>query len=364
MTRKYNFLAGVRMTAAEQAAGRYLRAPDGHPDPAPAAAPAEGGDQGTKPDDSSAFDAAFAEHASEPAAADGAAEGGDPGSAPAADGAAAPAEGEGTDGSAPADGAAAPKEGEAPPAEGGTPPASPEGAAAPAEAGASPDDILARLAGLINKAPEAAPAAAQPAAEPPAPQLYTQDEQAILAEYEKNWPDVAKAEELKRRAEYHDIIKFVFENMTQYVGPIADQVRAMGNTLHIGELKAAVPDYSENLEADVAAWVDTQPSYLQAGMKQVMQSGTSEEVADLIGRYRAATGTAPAAQAPAVPAAAPVAAGTPAPVAAPKTELSSAAKQAAESLAPVSGDRSVVPEGENSQDYESAFAKYASTMDG
>ncbi len=365
MTRKHNFLAGVRMTATERAVGRFLRAPDGHPDPAPASAPAEGGDQGIKPDDSSAFDAAFAEHASEPTGADGAPEGGDPAAPAAAGDPAAPAEGEGVGGLAPAEGAAAPKEGEAPPAAGGTPPAAPEGAPAAAEPGASPDDILARLAGLINKAPEApaAPAAAQPAAapEPAAPQLYTQDELTTLSEYEKNWPDVAKAEELKRRAEYHDIIKFVFENMTQYVGPIAEQVRAMGNTLHIGELKAAVPDYSENLEADVAAWVDTQPAYLQGAYKQVMQGGTSEEVADLIGRYRTATGSAPAAQAPAAPAAGAPAA-SPVPAAAPKTELSSAAKQAAESLAPVSGDRSVVPQGEDKGDYDTAFARHVTAL--
>jgi hypothetical protein len=84
-------------------------------------------------------------------------------------------------------------------------------------------------------------------------------------------------------------------------------------------------------------------------MKQVMQSGTSDEVADLIGRYRAATGQ----QATPAPAAKPKA------PAATKTELSSAAKQAAEALAPVSGERSAVPQGEDPMDFKTAFQKYA-----
>lgn len=40
MTLKHNLLAGVAMTAAERSQGRYMRAPDGHGDPAPSPAPA------------------------------------------------------------------------------------------------------------------------------------------------------------------------------------------------------------------------------------------------------------------------------------------------------------------------------------
>lgn len=221
----------------------------------------------------------------------------------------------------------------------------------PAPAAPTADEIVRGLADLIQQ-PQKAPPAPAPAAPPADVQIYTPDEVGVLQEYEKNWPDVAAAESLKRRAEYHDLMKFVFTEVHNFVSPMMDQLRTMGNTMHLGELKQAVPDYSENLEAEVAGWVDTQPSYLQAGMRQVMQTGTSEEVADLIGRYRAATGAAPASQAPA-------SAPAPAPAKAPKTELSSAAKQAAESLAPVSGDRTQIPVGQDPMDFESAFARYA-----
>lgn len=224
------------------------------------------------------------------------------------------------------------------------------------------EDVLTRLADMMKPgAPAAAPEA--PAAPAEAAPVYSADEMGVLAEYEKNWPDVSRAEQLKRRAEYGDMFAYIFQQVHNYVSPLFEQQRAIGNTIHMTELRSAIPDYSETLETDVATWIDTQPTYLQAPMKQVMQGGTSEEVADLIGRYRAASGTTPAApQAPApAPAGAPAA---PAPVvpAKPATELSSAAKQAAESLAPVSGERSQVPQGEP-QDFQSAFSKYAATMD-
>ena len=210
-------------------------------------------------------------------------------------------------------------------------------------------DVVKDLADLLRQQPPVAPPTDDVPAAPPA---YTPDEERILTDYEKNWPDVAQAEQLKRRAEYSDLMKFVFSEVVNYVAPTVEQVRMLTNSAHLSELKDAVPDYDPALEANVSTWVDGQPAYLQSGMKQVMQSGTSEEVADLIGRYRAATGTVPAPAAPAAPA--PSAPAKPA-----HTELSSAAKQAAESLAPVSSDRSQVPAGEDPGEYASAFARYA-----
>ncbi len=335
------------MTPNERRLGRFLRDAGGHPEPAPAAAPTSAPAAeplAPEPTGQDAFDAAFAENAAEPAA---------PGTDPAPESAPAPEP-------APAE---APPVTPAPAAE--PPAATPEGAppAAPAPEPAKPglnaEDVLSRLADLV-KPGEAAPAPAAPSAEAPA--AYTPEEQGILVDYEKNWPDVARAEQLKRRAEYSDLLGFVFGEITKYTAPLFEQQRAIGNTLHMTELKGLVPDYTEDLETSVASWVDTQPSYLQAPYKQVMQGGTSEEIADLIGRYRSATGNAAPAPAPTpAPAGqAPAPAATPKPAA--KTELSSAAKQAAESLAPVSGDRSAVPQGEDTQDFDSAFARYAADM--
>jgi hypothetical protein len=241
----------------------------------------------------------------------------------------------------------APTPGEAPPA----PPAEPAAPAAPAP---SAEDIVKGITEAIAKGVTPPVADAAPAAEAP-PAIYSPDEQQTIVDYEKNWPDVAQAEALKRKGEYHDLTAYIFQEVHKFYAPHLQMMAAMGNTLHTQELAGMVQDYTPAVEADVVKWIDTQPAYLQAPMKQVMQTGTSEEVADLIGRYRGATGTTPAAAAPAAPAAAaPAAPATPA-----KTELSPLAKQAAESLAPVSSDRTQVPAGEDSGDYDSAFSRYA-----
>lgn len=267
--------------------------------------------------------------------------------------AAAPAPGEPPAGSEPPAGTppVAPKDGE-------TPPAAPAPAPAPTPPAAptpSAEEIVKQLTEKLAQPAAPAPGA-PPAAPAEQPALYTPEEQSLISEYEKNWPDVAQAETLRRKGEYHDLLKYVFTEVHNFIAPALQQVNAMGNTLHTQELSNAVPDYSPDLEVQVAKWIETQPAYLQAPYLQVMQQGTSEEVADLIGRYRGATGTAPA---PAAPAPAGGAAPAPTPKAPAQTELSNLAKQAAESLAPVSSDRTQVPVGEDPQDFQTAFARYA-----
>lgn len=322
------------MTAAEQRVGRYMRAPE-HLD----------GDTSTPEPD--AFGDAFAAAAAEgtppvdpvtPPAAD---------SAPAADPVTPPAADPVTP---PADPATPPPADPAPPADPVTPPA--------ADPAPSPQDIVQQLTDALKNQPAAPAAPAAPAVEVEQPPLYSDQEMAVLADYEKNWPDVAQAELLKRRAEYADLMTFMFKSVRDWMTPHLDQLSALGNMAHEQQLRTAVPDYSVNLETEVANWIETQPTYLRGGMKQVMQAGTSEEVADLIGRYKSATG---AQAAPATPAAQPGVPAPQAPTPARQTELSSAAKQAAESLAPVSGDRSAVPQGEDPLDFDNAFQKFAAT---
>jgi hypothetical protein len=215
--------------------------------------------------------------------------------------------------------------------------------------------FLATIADAAKPELAAAAPAPAPAPAPAAVPVYTEQEAATLTEYEKNWPDVAQAETIRRRGEYSQLLSYVFSEVAKYMQPVMADVTNLRNGAHIDQLKGAVPDYSDALESEVASWVEKQPAYLQTAYTAVMQGGTSDEVADLIGRYRAATGAAPAAAAPAGgPVVAPV-------VPAPKreTELSKAAKQAAASLAPVGSERSNVTTGAETGDFDSAFARFA-----
>lgn len=192
---------------------------------------------------------------------------------------------------------------------------------------------------------EPAPAAEAPAAEAPAetPELYSQEEKQFLENYDKDWTDVARGEALKRRAEYGELVSFVFQEVAKQLSPMLQTLETLAVRTHLTDLETRVGDY-DAVRDKVIAWVDEQPSYLQAAYKQVISSGTVDEVADLVERYRAATGDAvqTAPQSRPVPA-----------------ELPNDAKQAAQELAPLSTKRSTVPQDDAGDDFDSAFRKWA-----
>lgn len=220
-------------------------------------------------------------------------------------------------------------------------------------------DALARLAKLITetqqKTYEQNAKLEQKAPEPQASEepesIYSEEEQAALQDYEKEWPDVARGESLKRRAEYRQLVDYVFNEIAQHIIPMRETVQTLSQRTHLQDLQSAVGDY-DVVRDDVVNWVETQPAYLQSAYKHVIDNGTVDEVADLITRYKAETGRV---QQPQQPAAA-------RPARKKETELPATTKQAAASLAPVSSKRSVVPQGDDPNDFASAFEAFAGKL--
>ena len=216
------------------------------------------------------------------------------------------------------------------------------------------DDDAAMLARFTEIAKNTAPVETNPAAEPrraapQMPEVYTAEEKKFLETYEKDWPDVAKAESLRRRAEYRDIVGYVFQQFSQQMTPLSDAVRELSTRTHLGDLHNKVTDY-DDVRDKVVDWVTTQPTYLQVAYKHVIEEGTVDEVADLITRYKQATGVKPA---PAVPVVVTKKA---------DTELPPATKQAAAALAPVSSKRSAITQGIDPNDFGAAFSDFASKL--
>ena len=210
---------------------------------------------------------------------------------------------------------------------------------------AEPDaatQLVEQLKKLIPEKTDAAPAAeVEVEAEAAPTSVYNDEEREFLSNYEKEWPEVHRAEALRRKAEYHDLLQYVFTEIAQKFNPIAQTVENLAVRAQLGDIKSGANDYEE-IRDDVVAWVDTQPDYLQSAYKAVMKSGTAEEVIDLIDRFRKETGRV---QAPAAPEK--------------KAEPSDEAKKAARSMAPVSSKRSTVPQGDDPNDYEGAFKRFA-----
>ena len=212
----------------------------------------------------------------------------------------------------------------------------------PAPPGPSSDELLARFAQIVREQPAPQPAPQPQVQQPAPPPLFTEAEIRELEAYEKDWPDVAKAEALRRRAEYSQLIGYVFEQVSQRLRPLEQMTMGGAERSHLNDLYTLIPDYDQ-VRDPVLAWVDQQPAYLKNAYMQVAQQGTPAEVADLVGRYKQVTG----AQAPA----APVAPSAPAP----------AVRKAAAALAPVKSARSNVADAQP-EDFDSAFAAFAKAI--
>ncbi len=224
----------------------------------------------------------------------------------------------------------------------------PETPAEPEAAAPTDEDLLARLAALVKQTPAkkdepAAEVEPASAVEPePEPDIYTADEKALLDEYEKDWPDVAKAEALRRRAEYRDLVNHVFREVAKELGPISQTLRTLAERTHLSDLHEKVEDY-DDVRDKVIDWVNNQPTYLQNAYKHVIQQGTPDEIADLVTRYKNETApTQPAATTPKT-----------------EAELPATTKQAVAALAPVSSKRSTIVQADDPNDFEGAFAAFA-----
>jgi hypothetical protein len=200
----------------------------------------------------------------------------------------------------------------------------------------------------VKKVGDEPPAAA--AAEEPQP-LFTKEEDAKIEHFRKEWPEVAEAFDLQARALAQSVLKYAFEQIGGVVNPMRETLDILATRTHYGDLKDKVGEYTPAERDEIIGWVKEQPTYLQTGMMSVIEGGTAEEVADLVGRYREATGKQPA--------------GALADDKGPPggdVELSDEAKKAAAALAPVSTKRSTLQAPDDKSDFNGAFAKFVDEL--
>jgi hypothetical protein len=210
----------------------------------------------------------------------------------------------------------------------------------------SEQDIIDRLAQAVKEKvqpPQQPQYEPQPQAYEPQPVLTQEDVQTLQA-FEKEWPDVAKAMDLRAKEQAHAIVNHIFKEFAQEFRPVAQQVMQMRQEMHVAKLHEQVTDY-DDIRDKVVEWANNQPDYLRGAYQQVIQRGTPQQVADLINRYRAESAPPPAPVAPAAPTQ-------------PKA-LSPAVKKAAAALAPVASKRSNVVRTDDPGDFEGAFERFA-----
>jgi hypothetical protein len=228
-----------------------------------------------------------------------------------------------------------------------------EAAKKPVEKPGEEDPILTRFQQIAREAVAMVPQQQQPSQQqqPPAPppELYTPEEKAALAEFQKDYPDIAKASALERRQEYRDLLNFAFAEISKRYDPLLPLVQTIAERTHLKDLETATPDYSD-VRDKVIDWAGKQPAYLRDAYNHVINNGTVDEVKDLINRYKTETGTAIAPKAAA------------APVSKQETELPSKTKKAVAALAPVSSKRTAATQLVTPEDFDGAFAEAAKQL--
>ncbi len=247
-----------------------------------------------------------------------------------------------------------------------------ERVAAETAAKAADQDLVSRLSTLIKGAdPQAtarevaaaAQAEAQRIADAKAaddaaraqqiPQLSRED-LALVQQVEKDFPDVARAQAIVRQAEYQQVVRYIFDEVTRVnaakdaqLAPFLTLVQNLAERTHVGDLRTVVPDYDKVDVTALTAWIETQPAYLRGGYDSVLRTGTAADVKDVVDRFRAATGVTQ--------------------VADPKVAAAAAAAEAARkkvitSLAPVQSGRTAAPAGEAPKDFDNAFDEFAKIL--
>lgn len=213
------------------------------------------------------------------------------------------------------------------------PPAEPKPVESPAEARIRAlEEEIARLRTPAPPAPQETPQEAPP--------VYSQDEEAFITQYREDWSDVAKGEALVRRAEYKELVQYVFDQIHAAYGPVIDYVTKFSGKDQYNTIKSMVDDYDDVRDSAIA-WIDTQPAFLQPAYKRVVEEGSPEEVAEFIRLYKEQTGRAHAPE-PSVP---------------PETPQN--IKKAAQALRVVTSRRSNVGNTPDPDDFEAAFQEFA-----
>ena len=223
-------------------------------------------------------------------------------------------------------------------------PPTPEEVAAAAEVkkpAPEPDDMLRRLADMLQEGRAAPQPQSELQRQPvPEPALFTQEEIGQLQQFQKDWPEVAIAQQLMVRAAVQQVTRHIFTEIAATIGPKLALLDSLADHTMANDLQTAIPDYN-TVRDKVVDWVGKQPTYLQTAYNHVIQQGSVDEVRDLIDRFKRDGG------APLAPALVPAKK--------PATELSTTAIQAAAKLAPISTKRSAVVQQVDLSDYDGAF---------
>lgn len=103
-----------------------------------------------------------------------------------------------------------------------------------------------------------------------------EDEQA-LNEAMQDFPQLMRA--------VNGLVKKEVDRVRAEYAPVVNTVASDARERHFAAIRSAHGDFDE-VKGRLADWVNEQPAYLQPGYKAVLSGGTTEDVIDLVSRYK------------------------------------------------------------------------------
>jgi hypothetical protein len=163
------------------------------------------------------------------------------------------------------------------------------------------------VAAPVPAAPAKEPEAQKPIYEVDIPEMLalSDEDQAVISQYEKDWPDQAAAMKValaeQRRQIMADVLPH-FNSMATNLQPIVQTTQQTATETLVNTVLAAHAD-AETLKKDgsIKTWIESQPAILQPAYNNALSAGSAKDVIAVFDAYRVAT----PAQVAAAPAAAP-----------------------------------------------------------
>lgn len=123
----------------------------------------------------------------------------------------------------------------------------------------------------------------------PEPFKLSDEQVKLLKTYEEEWPEVAKAAELRTQMAISQAVGALVTQLRQELTPVVQHyVKSQGSN-HFGAIKAAHEDF-DALKPQVKAWVAQQPAGLRAAYQQIATTGSAEDVIELFNTYKRTNG--------------------------------------------------------------------------
>lgn len=122
------------------------------------------------------------------------------------------------------------------------------------------------------------------------PSLFGDFSEQGMADGVKKQAQIVFADGIKARDDAVAAMKAELEQLRSQVAPVLQKQQQDHANTHVQGILTAHPDASSVLESqEFTAWKDSQPSYMQQAIGGVLNTGTTAEVIELLGNYKAAT---------------------------------------------------------------------------